>query len=329
MLKHLEVQFITIGENELGQRVDNFLRTKLKGVPKTMIYRIIRKGEVRVNKGRVKPDRKLQVGDVVRVPPVKVVGPGQAVPVSQQLQEKLTQAILFENSGFMAVNKPAGLAVHGGSGVTLGLIEALRQSFPQHDYLELVHRLDRDTSGVVLIAKKRSTLKYLQSLFRGQKQIKKTYVALVDGAWPTAREWVDAPLLRTERKSKERVVRVSNEGKASRTRFTARLQFSNFATLVNATPVTGRTHQIRVHAQHVGCSLAGDPKYGREAFSVELKPHGLNRLFLHASQLEFNDADEQPICIRAPLATDLLKTLKSMAARYNCDGEYRQWLDAQ
>lgn len=319
MSDHQSVQFLTITENEEGQRIDNFLRTKLKGVPKSLIYRIIRKGEVRVNKGRIKPERKLAIGDVVRVPPVRVAQRDEAVPVSTQLRSTLEASIIDDSPHILAVNKPAGLAVHGGSGVTLGLIEALRQSYPHYRYLELVHRLDRDTSGVMLVAKKRSALKYLQSLFREKKQITKTYVALVEGRWPNRRKVVDEPLLRTERQSGERVVRVSPQGKPSVTRFKVLERFGDFATLVEASPVTGRTHQIRVHAQHVGCPLAGDPKYGNDAFAQKCKPYGLNRLFLHALTLAFINTSDEKTVLEAPLANDLFQALASLRTDFETE----------
>lgn len=170
------VQFLTVSEDEAGQRLDNYLLARLKGVPKSLIYRVIRKGEVRVNKGRAKPERKLAGGDVVRVPPVRVAESPEPVPISKTLKGVLDNAVIADEPGYLVVNKPAGLAVHGGSGVTLGLIEALRQAFPQYSYLELVHRLDRDTSGCILVAKKRSMLRYLQELFRGEKRDRKSVV---------------------------------------------------------------------------------------------------------------------------------------------------------
>lgn len=200
------VQFLTVSEDEAGQRLDNYLLARLKGVPKSLIYRVIRKGEVRVNKGRAKPERKLAGGDVVRVPPVRVAESPEPVPISKTLKGVLDNAVIADEPGYLVVNKPAGLAVHGGSGVTLGLIEALRQAFPQYSYLELVHRLDRDTSGCILVAKKRSMLRYLQELFRGEKRIHKRYLALVIGRWPSRRNLVDAPLLRKELQDRKSVV---------------------------------------------------------------------------------------------------------------------------
>jgi len=310
------VQFVTVTEHEAEQRIDNFLRTKLKGVPKTLIYRIIRKGEVRVNKGRIKPEYKLKIDDVVRIPPVRVADRATPPPASTQLKSVLDHAIIEDNALFMAINKPAGLAVHGGSGVTLGMIEALRQSYPQYPYLELVHRLDRDTSGVILVAKKRSSLKYLQSLFRGDKKIKKTYVALVEGRWPNRRKLIDQPLLRFERQSGERMVKVSLEGKSSKTAFEVMTRFGDDATLVTAQPITGRTHQIRVHAQYVGCPLACDPKYGNEEFTQQCAKVGLKRLFLHAKHLEFSDSEGKRIRLSAPLPTELEKAVAQLSKKY-------------
>lgn len=311
------VQFLTVTDDEAGQRLDNYLLARLKGVPKSLIYRVIRKGEVRVNKGRAKPERKLEGGDVVRVPPVRVSEGPKPVPISKNLKGILDNAIVADEPGYMVVNKPAGLAVHGGSGVTLGMIEALRQAFPQYSYLELVHRLDRDTSGCILVAKKRSMLRYLQGLFRGEKQIQKRYLALVVGRWPSRRNTVNAPLLRKELQSGERIVRVSLEGKPSKTEFNVVQRFGESATLVEARPITGRTHQIRVHAQHQGHPLVGDPKYGDEAFDLSVKKLGVHRLFLHAAGLEFKTAEGERVKISVPLPAELDSVVASFDKHFN------------
>lgn len=309
-----QVQFIEVDADRAGQRIDNFLIGQLKRVPKSLIYRILRKGEVRVNKGRIKADYKLQAGDVVRVPPVRVPD-GKTVPnASGQLKELLAGATLFENAGLLIINKPSGLAVHGGSGINLGLIEVLRQMRPDDRYLELVHRLDRDTSGCIMIAKKRSMLRHLHKALR-DGDIQKHYKALVEGYWPAKCKLVDAPLKKTELSSAERIVKVDPEGKASLTRFKI-LQRYETCTLVEAKPITGRTHQIRVHAHHMGHGLVGDPKYGDDNFNAIMKTQGFGRLFLHAAGLSLTLPDEsEPIWVEAPLDEKLAAPLEHLKKR--------------
>ncbi|HDL1149743.1 TPA: 23S rRNA pseudouridine(955/2504/2580) synthase RluC, partial [Mannheimia haemolytica] len=275
------VQFFTISEDEAGQRLDNFLLAKLKGVPKSLIYRIVRKGEVRVNKGRNKPEYKLQPDDLVRVPPVRVAEKNEA-PISTKLNKvaELESQILYEDESMLVINKPSGIAVHGGSGLSFGVIEALRALRPQARFLELVHRIDRDTSGILLVAKKRSALRSLHEQLR-EKVVQKDYLALVRGQWQAHTKVIKAPLLKNELASGERIVRVSEEGKPSETRFSIEERYAN-ATLVKASPITGRTHQIRVHTQYAGHPIALDDKYGDAEFDSKMKEVGLQRLFLHA-----------------------------------------------
>ena len=281
-----KVSFITIGEENAGQRVDNFLLTLMKGAPKTLIYRIIRKGEVRLNKGRVKADSRLSAGDVLRVPPVRLPEQNETPDVSPKLQEILLASIVYEDEGLLAVNKPHGLAVHGGSGVSLGLIEALRKMRPDHKFLELIHRLDRDTSGLILIAKKRSVLTALQKMLVNKQGIRKQYLALVHGTWDDGIRDVRHPLLRTERQSGERIVVVSEEGKTCHTR-TRLLAAGRRYSLVEAEPVTGRTHQIRVHTLTEGHVIAGDEKYSDRIEKDIDRDAGIRRLCLHAWRLTF------------------------------------------
>ena len=281
-----QVQFVTIDGDEAGQRIDNFLLARLKGVPKSMIYRIIRKGEVRVNKGRIKPEYKLAAGDSIRIPPVRVAEKEEhAVSPKLEKVSALAECILYEDEHVMLINKPSGTAVHGGSGLSFGVIEGLRALRPEARFLELVHRLDRDTSGVLLIAKKRSALRSLHEQLR-LKQMQKDYLALVRGQWQSHTKVVQAPLLKNILQSGERVVKVSSEGKPSETRFKVEERFE-FATLVKASPVTGRTHQIRVHTLHAGHPIAFDDRYGDRDFDTQLASTKLNRLFLHASSLTF------------------------------------------
>ncbi|MDX1398419.1 MAG: RluA family pseudouridine synthase, partial [Oceanospirillum sp.] len=274
------VRFVTIDSHNEGQRVDNFLITFLKGVPKTLVYRIIRKGEVRVNKKRVKAVYRLQAGDVVRVPPVRVAEKAEDMPVSKELAQALESAVLKETDDWLVINKPQGLAVHAGSGIQGGLIENIRQIRPEGSYLELVHRLDKDTSGCLLIAKNRKALNFLQEQLKA-KAFRKKYHALAVGRWPQALTEVDKPLKKHDVGGRERVVKVDlKEGKPSLTRFRVlkRLNAQGVqCTLVEAEPVTGRTHQIRVHAQSVGHSLVGDVKYGDDKVHQHFKGLGFKR----------------------------------------------------
>lgn len=295
------VQMLTLNEDYAGQRIDNFLITQLKGVPKSMIYRILRKGEVRVNKKRVKPEYKIEPGDVVRIPPVRVEKK-ETTGVSAKLDKvaALEKQIIFEDDYLIVLNKASGIAVHGGSGLSFGVIEGLRALRPQSRFLELVHRLDRDTSGVLLIAKKRSALRSLHEQLRN-KTVGKDYLALVRGEWQSNCKVVKAPLFKNILQSGERIVRVNAEGKPSETHFKVEERFT-FATLVKASPVTGRTHQIRVHAQHEGHPIAFDDRYGDSEFDRELAPSGLNRLFLHAQSIRFTHPHSgETLRIEAPL----------------------------
>ncbi|WP_084646250.1 23S rRNA pseudouridine(955/2504/2580) synthase RluC [Marinimicrobium agarilyticum] len=308
-----QVQWLTIDADQAGQRVDNFLMARLKGVPKSKVYNILRKGEVRVNKGRVKPDYRLRAGDQVRVPPVRVAERPQPAKPSDQLTTQLERSILFENDGLLVINKPPGLAVHGGSGVSLGLIEVLRQMRPEARFLELIHRLDRDTSGCIMVAKKRSMLRHLQAALRDKSDsgVTKIYQALVLGRWSEKRRMVDAPLMRLDIKG-DRIVKVHPEGKPSLTRFSV-LSYFEGATLVEAHLITGRTHQIRVHAQSAGHSLVGDEKYGDDAANRRWREKGAKRLFLHAAKLGFYLPGESELThVEAPLPPDLSEVLAQL-----------------
>jgi len=304
------VQIVAISADEAGQRIDNFLRTQLKGVPKSMIYRILRKGEVRVNKKRIKPEYKLVAGDEIRIPPVRVAERDEQT-VSPKLAKvaSLADAILYEDDWILVMNKPSGTAVHGGSGLSFGVIEGLRALRPEARFLELVHRLDRDTSGVLLVAKKRSALRFLHEQLR-EKGMQKDYLALVRGSWPSHLKVVQAPLLKNILQSGERVVRVNSEGKPSETRFKVEERYAH-ATLVKASPVTGRTHQIRVHTLHAGHPIAFDDRYGEQEFDRQLATTGLNRLFLHAAALTFTHPNSGEVMrMEAPLDERLKQCLK-------------------
>ena len=308
------VQFLTISDDEAGQRIDNYLLNKLKGVPKSLIYRIGRKGEVRINKGRVKPEYKLQVGDVLRIPPVRISEKEQP-QISNKLNKvnQLGNQIIFEDDYLLAINKPSGIAVHGGSGLSFGVIEALRALRPEARFLELVHRLDRDTSGILLIAKKRSVLRHLHEQLR-IKTIQKDYLALVRGQWQSHCKVVQAPLLKNELSGGERIVRVSEQGKPSETRFSIEERYIA-ATLIKASPITGRTHQIRVHTQYAGHPIALDDKYGDAEFDRQMRELGLDRLFLHAFSLCFEHPKTgETLRLNAPLDGKMKNILQKLRA---------------
>lgn len=306
-----KVEFVEVADGFAGQRIDNFLISHLKGTPKTLIYRILRKGEVRVNKGRIKPEYRLQAGDLIRIPPLRLPPVDSLPTVARGLLERLEAAIVYEDKHMLVVNKPAGIAVHGGSGLQFGIIEAFRQLRPQCSELELVHRLDRDTSGLLMLAKKRSQLRRLHAALREDK-VDKGYMALVAGSWPTSRKQVSAPLLRSNLRSGERMVEVNPEGKPSLTRFRVLQRFAGLATLVNASPITGRTHQIRVHCLHAGHPIAGDTKYGNDDFSRKIRELGGKRLFLHAHYLRIPRENDSPLEFHAEPDADWLATLEQL-----------------
>ena len=306
------VQFIELSDEESGQRLDNYLMRVLGGVPKTRIYKAIRTGEVRVNKGRAKPERKLNAGDVIRIPPISIAAREEGRRVPDRWSQRIDRSIIHNDSELMVIDKPTGLAVHGGSGVQFGLIESLRQMFPDQRYMELVHRLDRDTSGLVMIAKRASVLRELHALLRGDG-VDKRYLALVVGKWPAYRARVEASLEKSALPSGERIVRVTPEGRRSLTDFRVIERYRG-ATLIEAKPVTGRTHQIRVHAQHAGHPILGDAKYGSEEQLNIAKTHGLKRLFLHAQRLEFR-LGGQRYRFEAPLDNELSTVCDSFGTK--------------
>ena len=312
------VEMVTIDDSHAGQRIDNFLLGRLKGVPKSHVYRILRSGEVRVNRGRIDQTYRLAIDDVVRIPPVrmdKIEKPNNG----EAFQAKLPQSarpdwrFIFEDDALLAINKPAGMAVHGGSGISLGVIEALRQSRPEAKFLELVHRLDRETSGVLLIAKKRSALTAMHAMLRGETQtrIEKHYYAMVQGVWPHAHKSVRIKLAKYVTAAGERRVAVDEEdGQESHTIFT-RLKTYAGAALLDCDIRTGRTHQIRVHLASLGYPIIGDDKYGDFAlnkFVAAVKNGGLKRMFLHAHTMRFaHPLTGEKLSIEAPLPADLLR----------------------
>ena len=308
------VHFMEIDEDHQGQRIDNFLTTQLKGVPKSRIYRILRKGEVRVNKKRIKPTYRLQPGDLVRIPPIRT-GEERQAP-RQNSVAWLEQTILYEDELLLVLNKPSGIAVHGGSGIHYGVIEALRALREEASRYELVHRLDRATSGLLLIAKRRSALRFLHEVIR-EHRMEKQYLALVQGKMRKSRT-VLAPLKKQVLRSGERMVQVNPEGKDAESHFRPQLACSS-ATLTEVEIVTGRTHQIRVHGAHINHPLAGDERYGNSEFNQQLKQKGLNRLFLHAHRVAFpHPRDETTIRLEAPLPDELDRVIQQIQTEESC-----------
>lgn len=294
-----------------GQRVDNFLIAMLKGLPRSRVYQMLRRGEVRVNGGRVKQHYRLSPGDRLRIPPSFDNAARQTRPPPESMAARIEDAIIYEDAGLLVINKPSGVAVHGGSGRAHGVIEALRAGRPRERQLELVHRLDRDTSGALLVAKKRSVLRQLHADMR-EGRVEKRYLALVRGLLPAAGARVRAPLKKNVVRSGERVVRADSGGKAAETTFVA-LARSREASLCEARPTTGRTHQIRVHAAEIGHPIAGDPKYGDRDFNRAMRRIGLNRMFLHAGSLGITSpATGDRLQIRAPLEDSLVVVLQEL-----------------
>lgn len=280
------VQHLQIAEEAAGQRLDNFLLTQLKGVPKSHVYRLLRKGEVRVNKGRAKPDYRLAWGDVVRLPPVRRPEPGAPTAGDRSAGLRLEDHIIHEDDRVIVLDKPSGIAVHGGSGLSHGVIEALRAARPDAPYLELVHRLDRETSGCLLIAKRRSALRALHELLREGK-VEKRYLALVKGRWELGQVRLEDRLRKSVRGG-ERVVTVDESGKTAASIFRP-VEIGAAASLLEVRIMTGRTHQIRVQAAEAGHPLAGDERYGDRDYNRRMKGLGLGRLFLHAASIGWED----------------------------------------
>lgn len=305
------VRHVAVDEEASGQRLDNFLMKHLRGVPKTRIYRALRKGEVRVNKGRARAEYRIVVGDIVRLPPLHQASKAASAAAPERLSRQIARQIVHEDDDLLVVNKPSGLAVHGGSGLSFGLIETLRKQRPDARYLELVHRLDKDTSGLILIAKRAATLRELHRQLR-EKHIDKRYLALVAGHWPSRQVQIEAPLEKNVLLSGERMVRVSKSGKRALTEFRVVERFER-ATLVEARPITGRTHQIRVHALHAGFPLLGDSKYENERSASLAGELGLKRLFLHASTLRFSLPGQPRLNLHAPLDAELEAALHRLA----------------
>jgi 23S rRNA pseudouridine955/2504/2580 synthase len=302
----------TITEQEAGQRIDNFLMRHFKSVPRSRVYRLLRKGEVRVNKKRVDAEYRMAAGDEVRLPPVRIDSSEEPGRPSSSLQELIEKAVIFQDKHLLVINKPPGVAVHGGSGMSFGVIEALRASRPR-ETLELVHRLDRDTSGCLCVARDRATLVALHALIR-DSGMHKTYLGLVSGSWQLGTKRIDAPLATDGRSHGERHVRVAAAGKNSVSVFKPVQFFASAATLMEVDIPTGRTHQIRVHAAFAGHPLLGDDKYGDRDRNAEFKRLGLKRIFLHAHSVAFDwPGSGVPFHASAPLPDDLAAVLDAIA----------------
>lgn len=313
-----EVRYTEVSHEEEGQRLDNYLIRILKGVPKSHIYRIIRGGEVRVNKKRYQANSRLHAGDSIRIPPIRL-SEAKEVFVGDSLAKKLKECIIFEDSSLLVINKPSGIAVHGGSGLSLGVIEALRKTRQDLPYLELVHRLDKETSGCLMLAKKRSMLRTIQALLES-REIQKTYWALLTHPWEGKKTiTVNVALEKNTLKSGERVVSVNDGGKASETEFKL-LENYQQACWVEASPKTGRTHQIRVHSAHLGHVIVGDEKYGSLAGEVEGIDNRQYRLYLHARAIQFNLNGEKQL-FQANLDERFATTLKQLRERSSRSNE--------
>jgi 23S rRNA pseudouridine955/2504/2580 synthase len=295
------VRKVSVDADAAGQRIDNFLRRHLPGVPKGRVYRLLRRGEVRVNGGRVRAEYKLEEGDEVRIPPVRLDAPS-ARPAPDRARALLDH-VIFEDKRLLVINKPGGLAVHGGSGISHGVVELLRHARPELHDLGLVHRLDRETSGCLVLAKRRSALRELHAAFRSG-DVDKNYLALVAGDWQYGEVEINAPLSVRHRRRGERHVVVSEDGKPASTRVSLSRTWHS-ASLVKCMPATGRTHQIRVHLEHAGHPILGDERYGDEAANAAARRAGLKRLFLHAQAISFPDASGNELHFTAPLADDL------------------------
>ncbi len=316
-MKQTQVQYITIDEERQGQRLDNFLIASLKGLPKSHVYRIVRKGEVRINKKRVKPDYRLQIGDIVRLPPLTISEQTKISNVPDTLMTTFKNRILYESDALVILNKPIGIPVHGGTEVSLSVIDVARKLWPQCKNIELVHRLDKETSGCLILAKKRSALRMAHALLREGK-VKKKYLVLVKGSWQKKKKTITLSLQKNQLQSGERMVFVDKEGKKAITTFTPQQVLAKVS-LLEADIETGRTHQIRVHAASVGHPVVGDEKYGDHEFNKLAKKLGFKRMFLHAYAIEFAWPDETEtdgqkiISAQAPLDAEFSKAVEGFS----------------
>lgn len=297
-----KVQIIEIDEESVGQRIDNYLHRELKGVPRSHIYKLLRRGEVRLNGGRIKASTRLQAGDRLRLPPVRTSQGVEHRDTPEWIAQKIVNSIIYKDNRMLIINKPAGVAVHGGSGISGGVIEVLRRLYPKEKALQLVHRLDRETSGCLMVARRRSSLRLLQTALRERQMLHKYYRVIVHGQWPVDLTSVKVALVKNTLQSGERYSRVSGEGKASRTRYQLLATDGNFS-LLQAEPVTGRTHQIRVHCAHSGHPIVGDPKYGDSLLDKPVRQMGHKRMMLHAYRLEISSLADGDAPLDTPFDT--------------------------
>lgn len=305
-----KVSLLTINTEQAGQRIDNFLMAKIKGVPKSLFYRLLREGNIRVNKKRTKPDYRIQANDIIRIPPLRHTQTLTKKP-TEALKQFLASRILYEDEDLLILNKPAGIAVHAGTQTEFGVIEGLRGIKADYANLQLIHRLDRDTSGCLLVAKHRAILNEVQDLFRTH-QVKKNYLALTQGHWKPNEYHVELPLQKEELESGGQRVRVSVNGKLAISDFKPIATYHD-CTLVSVSLTTGRTHQIRVHAAHLDHAVAGDDKYGDRTFNRALRSYGLHRLFLHSAEISFTlTSTHKLIHCQAPLDESLELVLKKL-----------------
>ncbi|MCU4136883.1 23S rRNA pseudouridine(955/2504/2580) synthase RluC [Buchnera aphidicola (Sitobion avenae)] len=313
-MKHkiLPISIIYINQEMLNQRIDNFMHNRFKNVPKSMIYRIIRTGKIRINKKRIKPHYKLKIGDVLRIPPIKISYNLKNTFFPLNDAKNLLNSILYEDNHLLIINKPSGIAVHGGSGLNFGVIEYFRKLRPLDKCLELVHRIDRETSGILILAKKRSSLVSLHQQLREQK-VKKEYIALVHGLWPIHLKKISEPLLKIRLQNKQKIVLINPKGKPSETCFQIKKKFSS-STLLSIIPKTGRTHQIRAHTFHAGHPILFDKRYGKNSLDANIKNNiNINRLLLHSYGIHFiHPKNGHNIYIKAPLHADFKDYLNNM-----------------
>jgi 23S rRNA pseudouridine955/2504/2580 synthase len=304
------VRHFEVSEDEAGQRLDNFVHKHLGDIPRSRVYRVIRKGEVRVNGHRAGPDTRLQAHDKIRIPPVKVRPPEDVGRPSADLQETIRKSIIYEDAKLLVLDKPSGIAVHGGSGVSFGVIEILRALRPD-EHLELAHRLDRDTSGCLIVARSTAVLRVVHALLREEETtFEKRYLTLLGGQWDLGKKLIDAPLRTDTRVSGERTVRVDASGKPSLSEFRPVQFFGKRATLMEVSLLTGRTHQIRVHAVHAGHPVAGDEKYGDEVLNESMRTLGLKRMFLHAHSVSFDWPEGGQFSVNTPLPPELASVVE-------------------
>lgn len=310
--KILSASIIYINEDMINQRIDNFLKKKFKNIPKSMIYRIIRTGKIRINKKRIKPNYKLKIGDHLKVPSIKILIEEKKYFHVNNYKKNLLNNILYEDNYLLIINKPSGIAVHGGSGINFGIIEYFRNIRPLEKFLELVHRIDRETSGILILAKKRTSLISMHKQIR-EKKIKKEYIALVHGLWPYSLKKISEPLLKVNLKNKQKKMLINNNGKISETCFQIKKQYS-FATLLSIFPKTGRTHQIRAHVSHAGYPILFDKRYGDSNLDKRIKQKmSSNRLLLHAVSIDFIHPNNGNILhIEAPLDMNIRNFLQTL-----------------